>query len=81
MEEKDEVLTQGQEEKVSGGDYDIFNPNPNPILKVFCYNCGSTNLTKGMKFDSYGRKIFTYRCNNCGNTWESLPMPMNPDHK
>ncbi|MBR3364062.1 MAG: hypothetical protein IKG53_04235 [Solobacterium sp.] len=77
MEDKNKVLSQEEEEKVSGGDFDINNPNP--ILKVFCYNCGSDNLTKGMKFDSYGRKIYTYRCNNCGNKWESLPMPMKPD--
>ena len=32
--------------RFSGGDFDINNPNP--ILKVFCYNCGSDNLTKGM---------------------------------
>ena len=74
MEEKDEVLSQKEEEKVSGGDIkDIFHPDP--ILKPFCHNCGSRDLTKGMKFDSQGRKIFVYHCNNCGNTWESLPMP------
>ena len=77
MEDKNKVLSQEEEEKVSGGDFDINNPNP--ILKVFCHNCGSDNLTKGMKFDSYGRKIYTYHCNNCGNKWESLPMPMKPD--
>ena len=81
MEEKKEILSQEEEKMVSGsgGDFDIYNPDP--ILKVFCHKCGSDNLTKGMKFDSYNRKIFVYHCNNCGNQWESLPMPMKPDLK
>ncbi len=83
MKEKKEALVQGQEEKVSGGklvdSFDIYNPEP--ILKVFCHNRGSTDLTKNMKFDSHNRKIFVYHCNNCGNQWETLPMPIKPDQK
>ena len=73
------ILSKEEEEKVSGGDFDIYNPNP--ILKPFCHNCGSDDLTKGIRFDSQGRKIFIYHCNKCGNQWESLPMPMKPDKK
>ena len=46
MEDKNKILSQEEEEKVSGGDFDIYNPDP--ILKVFCHKCGSDNLTKGM---------------------------------
>ena len=78
MEEKEVMLSQEEEEKVSGG---IDLPDPNPILKVFCHQCGSHDIKKGIKFDSYNRKIYVYHCNNCGNTWESLPIPMNPNQK
>ena len=40
------ILSKEEEEKVSGGDFDIYNPNP--ILKPFCHNCGSDDLTKGI---------------------------------
>ncbi len=79
MEEKDMILSKEEEEKVSGGNFDIYNPDP--ILKPFCHECGSNNLTTGIKFDSKDRKIFVYHCNNCGNQWESLPMPMKSDQK
>ena len=79
MDEKDMIISKEEEEKISGGDFDIYNPNP--ILKVFCHKCGSYDLTTGIRFDSRGRKIFVYHCNKCGDEWESLPMPIKPDQK
>ena len=78
MEEKDVILSQEEEEKVSGGVFDI--QYPNPVLKVFCHQCGSENIAKSIKFDSENRKIFVYYCNDCGNHWESLPISR-PDQK
>ena len=77
MEEKKGIRSKEEEEKVSGGEFDIYNPDP--ILKKFCHNCGSTDLTRNMKFDSNNRKIFIFHCNSCGNQWETLPMPTQVD--
>ena len=77
MEEKKGILSKEEEEKVSGGEFNIYNPDS--ILKKFCRNCGSTDLTRNMKSDSHNRKIFVFHCNSCGNQWETLPMPTQMD--
>ncbi len=74
MEEKIEILSQEEEKEVTGGDGGKIRKHK-PKIKVFCHNCGSENIAKGIKFDDKGWKIYIYHCNDCGNGWESLPMP------
>ncbi len=76
MEEKIEILSQEEEKEVTGGDGGKIRK---PKIKVFCHQCGSENITKGIKFDDKGLKIYIYHCNECGNGWESLTMPRHID--
>ena len=68
--EDDKILTEKQTKQVTGGDgIVIINPGE---FTPRCSKCGSTDVTLTMTINDYARnkKIYHYRCEKCGYTFE-----------